>query len=130
MGEKTEILKDGRRVVIRPLTMKDLDKLMAFYRALPTEDRKYLRVDVTDRKVVADRIRQAEQGNIFRIVALSKDKIVAEGALELSGEGWRRHLGEIRVIVSRPFRRRGLGMVMMREIYFLAAAKNVEKVVA
>jgi len=127
---KTETLKDAKKVVIRKLTLKDLDKLMAFYRSLPPEDRKYLRVDVTNRKLVAERIRLAEQDRIFRIVAVFKNRIVGDGALELSGEEWRRHQGEIRVIVARAFRRKGLGAVMIRELYFLAAAKNVETIVA
>ena len=127
---KTETLKNGRKVLIRSLTLKDLDKLMDFYRTLPPEDRKYLRVDVTDRDIVAHRIRLIEEGNVIRIIALDKNKIVADGALELSGEEWRKHQGEIRVIVSRRYRRHGLGTVMMRELYFLAAEKNVEKVVA
>jgi len=127
---KTETLKNGRKVMIRSLTLKDLDKLMDFYRTLPPEDRKYLRVDVTDRDIVAHRIRLIEEGNVIRIIALDKNKIVADGALELSGEEWRKHQGEIRVIVSRRYRRHGLGTVMMRELYFLAAEKNVEKVVA
>jgi L-amino acid N-acyltransferase YncA len=127
---KTETLKDGKKVVIRSLTLKDLDKLMEFYRTLPQEDRKYLRVDVTDRDVVAKRIKLIDEGNVIRIIALDKNTIVADGALELSGEEWRKHQGEIRVIVARRYRRRGLGMVMMRELYFLAAENNVEKVVA
>jgi len=128
--DKTETLKDGKKVTIRPLTPKDLDRLMAFYRSLPPEDRKYLRVDVTDRKVVAERIRLVDQGQVIRIIAIYKDKIVADGALELSGEEWRRHQGEVRLIVSRPYRRKGLGMIMIRELYFLAAARNVETIVA
>jgi len=128
--EKAEALKDGKKVTIRPLTLKDLDKLMAFYKSLPPEDRKYLRVDVTDRKVVAERIPSTDQEQVFRIIALYKDKIVADGALELSGEEWRRHQGEVRLIVARPFRRKGLGMIMIRELYFLAAARNVATVVA
>ncbi|OGD18897.1 MAG: hypothetical protein A2Y69_03330 [Candidatus Aminicenantes bacterium RBG_13_59_9] len=128
--EKTEALKDGKKVIVRPLTLKDLDKLMAFYKSLPPEDRKYLRVDVTNRKVVAERIPSTDQEQVFRIIALYKDKIVADGALELSGEEWRRHQGEVRLIVARPFRRKGLGMIMIRELYFLATARNVATVVA
>jgi RimJ/RimL family protein N-acetyltransferase len=127
---KLETLKDGKKILIRSISPKDLDKLMQFYRSLPPEDRKYLRVDVTDRNVVAQRIKHHDQGEVIRVAAFYKDRIVADGALELSGEEWRKHQGEIRVIVSRPFRRRGLGMIMMRELYFLAAGKNVEKVVA
>lgn len=130
MKEKKVILKDGKEIIIRPLSSQDLDALMKFYRGLPPEDRRYLRVDVTNREVVSQRIKLAEEGLVHRLIALDKKEIVADGALEMSGEEWRRHQAEIRVIVARPFRRLGLGTAMIRELYFLAAAKNVEKIVA
>ena len=46
--EKKETLKDGTKIIIRELHTEDLDKLMKFYSALPPEDRKYLRIDVTN----------------------------------------------------------------------------------
>jgi len=128
--EKKVILKDGKEIIIRPLSSQDLDALMKFYRGLPPEDRRYLRVDVTNREVVSQRIKLAEEGLVHRLIALDKKEIVADGALEMSGEEWRRHQAEIRIIVARPFRRLGLGTAMIRELYFLAAAKNVEKIVA
>jgi L-amino acid N-acyltransferase YncA len=130
MMEKTETLKDGTKVTIRNLTVEDLDRLMSFYQSLPEEDMKYLRVDVTNRNIVKQRIEFAEAGNIFRIIALKGDTIIADGALELTTEEWRRHQGELRVIVAEEFRRKGVGMIIMREVYFLAIEKKVEKVVA
>jgi L-amino acid N-acyltransferase YncA len=130
MIEKTETLKDGTKVTIKNLTVEDLDRLMSFYRSLPEEDIKYLRVDVTNRNIVKQRIEFAEAGDIFRIIALKGDSIIADGALELTTEEWRRHQGELRVIVAEEFRHKGVGMIIMREIYFLAIEKKVEKVVA
>lgn len=130
MIEKTEILKDGTKVTIKNLTVEDLDRLMSFYRSLPEEDIKYLRVDVTNRNIVKQRIEFAEAGDIFRIIALKGDSIIADGALELTTEDWRRHQGELRVIVAEEFRRKGVGMIIMRELYFLAVEKKVEKVIA
>jgi len=86
--KKKETLKDGTKVTIKELTSDDLDRLMRFYRSLPEEDRKYLRVDVTDRGVVAKRIKLIKEGDVVRIVALHDDQIVADGALELSEEEW------------------------------------------
>ena len=126
---KTESLKDGTEVTIRDLTLEDLEALMKFYLALPEEDRKYLRVDVTQKNVVKKRIKQIESGNIVRIIALIGEEIVADGALELFTEEWRKHQGELRVIVAREHQRKGLGMIMMRELYFLAAQKKVEKII-
>ncbi len=127
--EKIEALKDGTKVMIRELQVKDLDKLMKFYSALPHEDRKYLRIDVTNREVVQQRIELTKEGNVFRLIALCDEEIIADGALELSGEEWRKHQGELRVIVARPFQHKGLGMIMVRELYFLAVEKNVGQVI-
>ncbi len=127
--DKIEKLKDGTKVSVRNLALDDLDILMDFYRILPEEDRKYLRVDVTDRKVVEQRIKLIEGGNIVRIVALHDEKIIADGALELFTDEWRKHQGELRVIVAHNFQRKGLGMIVMRELYFLAAQKRVEMLV-
>jgi len=128
--EKTETLKDGTKATIRNLAIEDLDRLMSFYPSLPEEDLRYLRVDVTNRNIVKQRIEAAESGNIFRIIALKGDSIIADGALELTTEEWRRHQGELRVIVAKEFRHKGVGMIIMRELYFLAIEKKVEKVVA
>lgn len=127
--DKIETLKDGKKVTVRELSIKDLDRLMKFYSSLPIADRKYLRVDVKDRNIVEQRIKLIKTGKIFRLVALFDDEIIADGALELSAEEWRRHQGELRVIVARPFQHKGLGMIMVRELYFLAVEKKVELVV-
>lgn len=127
--DKIETLKDGNKVSIRNLTLNDLDNLMKFYCVFPEEDRKYLRVDVTDREVVEQRIRFIESGKIFRIIALHGDEIIADGALELFADEWRKHQGELRVIVARTFQHKGLGMIMMRELYFLAVQKKVEMLI-
>ena len=126
---KKETLKDGTKVEIRNLTINDLDKLMEFYHSLPELDRKYLRVDVTDRHVVEKRLKLIKTGYLTRVIALKDNKIIGDGALELSQEEWRKHHGELRVIVSREYRRKGLGMIIMRELYFIAAGKNVKKIV-
>lgn len=127
--EKKETLKDGTKVLVRELHLKDLDRLMRFYSTLPPEDRKYLRIDVKNREIVEKRIKLTKTGNVFRLVALVEDNIIADGALELSGEEWRKHQGELRVIVARPYQHKGLGMIIVRELYFLAVKKNVEQVV-
>ncbi len=128
--DKTEKLKDGTEARIRKLVVEDIDRLMEFYQALPLEDRKYLKFDVTDRKVVAKRLLRVENGDDIRIIAIHGGVVVASGALELSGEAWSKHQGEIRVIIARPFQHRGLGMIMIRELYFIAVQNNLKTIVA
>lgn len=123
-------LKDGTEVVIRELTLDDLEKSVEFFHALPKEDRVYLRVDVTKRENVEQRIKRMQIDNVHRLVAIAGDRIVADGALEMEAEEWEKHMAELRLIVAHDFQRKGLGLLMARELYTLAASKNVEEVVA
>ncbi len=122
-------LKDGTEVIIRTMRKEDLDKSLSFFRALPTEDRKYLRRDVTKREVVAERINVMQLGSVKRLVAVLDNEIIADGSLEFETQEWKRHIGEIRLIVAHPFQRKGLGMLMARELYLLAARKRAEEIV-
>ena len=122
-------LKDGSEVLIRPMTTDDLDRSVAFFKSLPEEDRAYLRADTARLEVVERRIRVMQAGGVRRIVAILDDTIVADGALELQGPGWKEHVGELRLIVARPYQRKGLGMLMARELYRLAAAEKVKEIV-
>src|SRR4030067_3122613 len=128
--DKIERMKDGTEVPSRRLGPQDTDRLMAFYGALPEEARKYLKFDVTDRRAVVKRLRRVDAGDDIRIVAVHGGLIVASGALELSGEGWSKHQGEIRVIVARPFQKRGLGGIVIRELYFIAVQNQITTIVA
>jgi RimJ/RimL family protein N-acetyltransferase len=125
-----EGLKDGTAVLLREPQMEDVERSLRFFQALPPEDRRYLRIDATQRKVVERRIHQAETGEVYRIVAVIGDDIVADGALEVSGQSWSRHLGEIRVIVAREYRGRRLGAMLIGELFRAAQQRGLEKVVA
>ena len=127
--KKKETLKDGTGILIRTLAFKDLEKLMAFYRSLPYEDRKYLRIDVTDKSAVEKKIRSVEKGTSVRIIALHDNMIIALGVLELGTDDWRKKLGELRVVVASDFQRKGLGLMILRELYLIAAEHKVEKIV-
>jgi RimJ/RimL family protein N-acetyltransferase len=125
---KTIRLKDGSAVLIRPLTRDDIEKSIAFFRALPQEDLNYLRGDPSQRAVAERRIQEMESNECKRLVAIVDDRIVAEGTLEMSGRDWAAHVGELRLIIAREFQRKGLGMRMAHELYSLAASCRLEKV--
>ena len=123
-------LKDGRQVVINALHPDDLDALLTFFKALPETDRTFLRMDVTDRAAVNQRLEETLAGKAHRLVARSGPRIVAYGVLEHEGHGWQDHVAELRLIVARDHQRAGLGMIMARELYKLALKDDVEVVVA
>jgi len=128
--EKNVTLKDGRVVTIRAMQPSDVDRSYDFFCALPEEDRKYLRVDVTRRKMVERRTKELDPSRIERLVVVHDDEIVADGALELEGHGWGDNVAEIRLIVSRDWQRYGLGTVLARELFHLASQCRVDRIVA
>jgi len=127
--EKRVTLKDKQSVVIRDMRPGDIEKSFDFFATMPPEDRKYLRRDVTRRDVVERRIEVMKDGRVQRLVALADNEIVADGSIDLEGHGWGDGIAEIRLMVSRPYKRVGLGMKLARELFFLAAEYRVERIV-
>ncbi len=127
--EKTCVLKDGTEVTIRTSRPDDVDKSFAFFGDLSSEEKAYLRVDVTDRNIVAQRLASDGPKKAIRLLALINDQIAADGAVELSSAGWESHIGELRLLVSDSFQRTGLGMLMAEELYMLAAKEKVEEII-
>ena len=127
--QKTVRLKDQTEILIREMAVEDLERSLAFFQSLPEEDRAYLRRDVVQREVVVRRMREMQSGDVMRLVAAADDQIVADGSLEFAGEEWKRHVGELRLIVARPYRRKGLGVLMARELFLLAAGAKMEEVI-
>lgn len=122
-------LRDETLVVIRSMTRDDVDRSFAFFESLAPEDRAYLRRDISNKGVVEERIRAMKTGSVKRVVALVDDRIVADAALEFDSLAWKKHVAEVRLIVSSAYQRKGLGMLMARELYSIATDANVEEIV-
>ncbi len=127
---KSITLKDSTPITIRPLSSEDIKRSTIFFNELPFEDRKFLRVDVTKPEFARKRIDNLTTQPIDRLIALHHDEIIAEGSLEREDRDWKSHIGEIRLIISKPFQRKGLGMLMARELYFLAVSLKLKEIVA
>ena len=127
--ERTVALKDGREVTIRNMRPADVEGSFSFFNALPEEDRRYLRGDVTRRDIVERRTTEIDIGRVDRLVAVVGDEIVADGALELQGHGWGEGIGELRLIVARPYQHLGLGTLLARELYYLAMQHKLDRIV-
>ncbi|MBU0529951.1 GNAT family N-acetyltransferase [bacterium] len=122
-------LKDGTEILFRPLKKKDKNQLTVFFKSLPKEDRLYLRRDITDKETIKQVIISSKSGESPRIIALDKDNIVAYGLLELEKRQWNKHSCEIRLLISKAYRRKGLGMLLARELYSLAISEKVEEII-
>ena len=127
--DKTVNLKDGNEVTIRNMRPQDVDLSFDFFCTLPEEDRRYLRVDVTRRDVVEWRTTEVDSGRVDRLVAVADGEIVADGSLELQGHGWGDGIGEIRLMVARPYQHLSLGTLLARELYYLGMQHKLDRIV-
>jgi RimJ/RimL family protein N-acetyltransferase len=127
---KTVCLNDGTEVLLRPIQQDDLDRSHRFFLTLPEEDRLHLKIDVTDRESVAIRMEPSDALDHWRLVALSGDEIIGDATLDQPRYGWRQHTAEIRCNIAHPFQSRGLGSIMLRELFQEATRRGVEKLYA
>jgi RimJ/RimL family protein N-acetyltransferase len=127
---KTGILKDGTLVVLRPMTQDDRDKLMDFFNRVDKHDLMFLRSDVSDSRVIDDWVKHIDYRRVFPLVAEVDDKIVGDATLHMRKVGWKRHLGNVRVVVSKEFQNKGLATLLINELVELAGEFGLEKLVA
>jgi RimJ/RimL family protein N-acetyltransferase len=120
--------KDGANVVIRPLTQDDGPALLAFFRALPEDDRLFLREDVTKKEVTERWISQLDYEKVFPMVAELRSAIIGDATLHFNQHGWHRHMAEIRCVVARAHQKKGLGTILMHELVTHAGQKGVDRI--
>jgi L-amino acid N-acyltransferase YncA len=121
---------NGQAVELSRVSTKDRDDVVAFARALGEHDLLFMRMDLTDRKVVEDLIRGQDDDQRITLIARDHGKMAGYASLIREPLLWTRHLGEIRVIVAQSHRAKGLGAALAREIFLVAKEVGLRKVIA
>lgn len=106
-------LQDGPRVVLRPLTPKDREALVALFASLPPEETQYFRSNVSNPEVVSAWADKVDYSKVFPLVAVVGDRMIGNSTLHL-GTGHTRHIAEMRMFLAKDFRRRGIGSAMLK----------------
>lgn len=127
---KEVTLRDGSKVVFRPVVKEDEEALYQFFKGMSEEDRLYLRDDVVNLGVIKGWMEHLDYNKVLPIVALDGDRIVADATLHRNPHGWMRHVGEIRMSVAGSHRGRGLARTIAAEIFQQAVGLGLDKLVA
>ena len=123
-------LKNSKSVELRLLAEDDFDKLVDFFQKLPIKDRMYLRIDVMKRENILKRFGTIDYNNMFPVIALAGEKIIAIGTMFRSQFGWMRNMGELRVVVSPEYQREGLCTILTKELFFHSLTTDMYKIQA
>jgi L-amino acid N-acyltransferase YncA len=119
-------LKNGKRVMFRFLNEQDREGLIQMFQEAPEEDTRFLKQDVKDLKLVNYWVDHINYLKVLPLVGvdLENNKVIADATLH-RGKHSAKHIGEIRIFVSRPFRNLGLGSLMLEELLNLALQENL-----
>jgi ribosomal protein S18 acetylase RimI-like enzyme len=128
--QKEAKLKDGTKVLLRPMVSEDQDALYTFFKGVPKEDARYLRDDVASRLIVEEWAKNLDYAKTLPVLALKDSNIIADATLNRRRFGWKWHLGTVRLFVHRDYRKVGLGQLMIEEIADIAYKLELEKLIA
>ena len=121
---------DGSEAALRLLRRADQDAFRAFTGTLTEHDLLFLRRDITDAAVLGAWFDEIERGKSITVVAEAGPQILGYGSLHLAIANWSQHVGEIRVLVGKDARGKGLGRVLTEAVFAQALDKGIEKIVA
>lgn len=117
-------LRDGARVLLRPLVPEDKQMLLDLFVPVPYEERRFMRHNINDPEIVANWAVNPVYEKVFPVVAVIGDRIVGNATLHF-GEGPARHMAELRIFLAKDFRRRGLGTKLMQAAIEIAKRRSM-----
>ena len=122
-------LGDGTRVLLRLLDRGDQDRLQAMFDVVSDDDLQFMRDNVRDSLVTQQWVDGLDYGQVIPLVAVVNDEIVGDATLHL-GKGPQRHTAEVRIFLSKPYRQRGLGVMMLTALIDIAKKLNLHLLTA
>lgn len=117
-------LKDGTRVLVRPLTKEDRQGLLDLFLPVPPEESRYMRDNVNDPAVINSWIDGLDYQKVMPLVAVVGNRIVGNATLHF-GKGPARHRAEVRIYLARDFRQRGVGSRVLQGLVELARKQGL-----
>lgn len=121
---------NDKKVTFRLQERKDMEDSLRFAKELPENDLLFLTFDITDPKALEQRIQAIENNQAVTVLTEVDGRFVGYASLTYNQLLWTRHLGEIRLMVSSTQRGRGLGKLLVNEVFLLAQELGLQKLIA
>jgi GNAT superfamily N-acetyltransferase len=121
-------LRDGRRVLLRPFTEKDVDALYDFFHRMPIEYRRFAWDNVDSRALIESWGRSIDYSKVFPLIALDGSRIVADATLHMRDGGPLRLVGRVKWMLDPEFRGAGLGTTLVNHLIRTARERGLRHV--
>jgi RimJ/RimL family protein N-acetyltransferase len=122
------VLRDGRKVLIRPFRKEDVDELHRFFLRLPPELRRLAWDRIEQRALVESWAENIDYENVLPLLAFDGARVVADATLHRRESGPLRLVGRIRWLLDPDFRGVGLGMTLVHLLMDTARERGMRHV--
>ncbi len=124
-------LKNGETVTVDLLKSSDYADVHNFLGRLTVGDQDYLKYDVSNLEFVKDRMAAIDQKTRISIGARNEaGLIVGEATVYWTRFGWKSHIGKLRIVVDKDYRKLGLSRYLSQLIFFRAQELGLSKIMA
>jgi GNAT superfamily N-acetyltransferase len=119
------VLRDGRRLLIRPFTAGDVDPLYEFFLHLPEDVRRFAWDRIDNRRLVESWGRELDYGKVLPLLAWDGHKVVADATLHRRTGSPLRMVGRVKWLLDPAYRGAGLGTLLMNHFIDTARADGL-----
>jgi GNAT superfamily N-acetyltransferase len=121
-------LRDGRRVLLRPFSEKDVDALFDFFHRMPLEYRRFAWDNVDNRQLIESWGRSVDYGKVFPLIAVDGHHVVADATLHMREGGPLRLVGRIKWMLDPAYRGAGLGTTLVQHLINIARERGLRHI--
>ena len=97
---------------------------------MPVHDLLFLARDIRQRKVLTAWLKAEEEGQLFSLIALVENEVVATVAALSDRWSWSPHVWDLRLLVAPDYRGKGLGRKLLEAAIAAATAAGATKLTA
>ena len=122
------VLRDGRRVLIRPFAATDTAALYEFFHHLPPPYRRFAWDNIESRQLIESWGAAIDYSKVFPLLALDGARVVADATLHRRNGGPLRLVGRIKWMIDPEFRGVGLGTTLVNQLVNIARERGLRHV--
>lgn len=122
------VLRDGRRVLLRPFTANDTEALYEFFQRLPIDYKRFAWDNIDNPALIESWGRSIDYSKAFPLLAFDGPRIVADATLHRREGGPLRLVGRIKWMIEPQFRGAGLGTILVKELVNVARERGLRHV--
>ncbi|MCS7090316.1 MAG: GNAT family N-acetyltransferase [Verrucomicrobiota bacterium] len=122
-------LRDGKICTVRLLESEDADRFYEFLKAVPEEERLFIKPRLTLR-LIRRWCRQSKPDENLTLVMVHNDRIIGEATLHQRTGGWKRHIGKVTVLTHPHYRGIDVAKLLVKELLAIAPHCGLERLEA